>query len=404
MTIDRLIDAAARRLGYTPSWRSLVRVGLWFLVGLVAINAVVPDQRRDLTTDRYNAAAPDAWVRSITAERGDPRGFTPTTNDGVFKIAWIGGSEIQSINKGSYTFLPMAVRRHLTTVDGRPVSIDMYFVSGMRLVDEYAAVGAAIADGVDLVVVSLNPVWVLNDLAVQGWDNFNGTLVRTNVTRPAAWPLVASLVGPGDALWSLAADELGFVDDRYQWGQRLQARVDELSVLRDPAPAAPGAGTARPSELDRIREMTIPVEFWSTYAPTVDPSAPLAERQAALFERSASSRSTFNDDVLDRIGDAVTKSGIPTLVYTAAVSDAVLDDPRIATQLETIERRLADHASAFDSTRVRYEPQTIARRAPGMKFNDVVHVADLGPLANVMTSDVCKLLTATGHRPECEAP
>jgi hypothetical protein len=73
-----------------------------------------------MAADPYNATAPDASVRSITSARGDPRGFTPTTKDGVFKIAWIAGSEIQSIGDDHYyTFLPMAVRPLIPTVDGQ---------------------------------------------------------------------------------------------------------------------------------------------------------------------------------------------------------------------------------------------------------------------------------------------
>jgi hypothetical protein len=401
--MDRWLATLQSRLGYRPSWASLVRIAGWLLIGLIVIDMVLPDRARDLATDRYNVAAPDPWVRSVTAERGDPRGFTPSPNDGVFKIAWVGGSEIQSIGDGVYTFLPIAVRRHLAAVDYQPVSIDMYFVSGIRLADEYAAVLAAIEADVDLLVVSLNPVWVLNDLAVQGWDNLDSTLVRRTVTEPRSWPVVGSLAGPGDALWSFGAAGFDVINDRYQWGTRLQARVDELSLL-DPPDVTADEDSTNLSELDRIRDMQIPVEFWSRYDPTVDPSEPLAVRQAALFERSASSRSSFNDAILDRIGEAVTASGVPTFVYTAAVSDVVLDDTNIAVHLRTIEQRLADHADAFESELVGYDPQTIARRAPGMTFNDVVHVADLGPLAEVLSDDLCRLLVSTGHQPECEAP
>jgi hypothetical protein len=403
--IDRLLDLAHRRLGFAPSWPALVRIAVWFVVGLVLIDVVLPDQHRDLSADRYNRAAPSRWVRSVTAERGDDRGFTPTTNDGVFKIAWVGGSEIQSIGKGEYTFLPIEVRKQLRRVDGMPVSIDMYFVSGMRIVDEYAAVLAAIDDDVDALVISLNPVWALNDLAVQGWDNLDPTLATKATRRVAGWPLAASLLSPADLLWAVVADRLDVVDDRYQSGVRVRDDLDQLSLIDTEDGAANDGQTseAAESELDRIRDMQIPVEFWGVYAPTVDPSEPIAVRQAALFERSASSRSRFNDYVLDQMGHAVSNSGIPTMVYTAAVSDDVLDDPATATHLETVEGQLADHAPAFAADNVRFDPRTIARRAPGMTFNDVVHVADLGPLATVMSGDLCSLLDEAGHQPRCEA-
>jgi hypothetical protein len=193
------------------------------------------------------------------------------------------------------------------------------------------------------------------------------------------------------------------IDDRYQWGVRIHDNVSELSLIDDPAPEPSGADPEPLSELDQIRAMTIPVEFWGRYAPTVDPTEPLAVRQAALFERSAQS-SPINDAILDLIGDAVSATDIPTIVYTAAVNDEVLADPAIATHVEDIERRLGEHAAAFDADNVRFDPTTIGRRAPGMVFNDVLHVGELGPLAEVMAGDLCDLFVDSGLTPECEPP
>ena len=291
----------------------------------------------------------------------------------------------------------MSCRQAIPTVDGEEVSIDMYFLSGwagrrVRRCSPPSTMPRRI-------VVSLNPVWVLNDLAVHGWDNLDPGLAVRTLGRPAAWPVSASLLGPSDLLWGLAA-RLHVIDDRYQWGAALQRRVDRLTLVGD-VPATAATDDAALDELDQIRAMTIPVEFWGRYTPNVDPSEPLAVRQAALFGRGASSESNLNSRVLDLIGDAVSDSGVPTLVYTAAVSDEVLDDPAIATQVETIEGLLADHAPAFDGAAVTYDPQTIARRVTGMTFNDVVHVDDMGGLPAVMAADLCQLLTRTDHHPEC---
>ena len=92
-------------------------------------------------------------------------------------MAWIGGSELLGVDPRHPAFIPRLVNDKIGTVDGERVDIDIYFVNAMRLADEFAAERAAVAAKPDMVVISLNPVWVLNDLAVQ-----RGT------TSTAGWP------------------------------------------------------------------------------------------------------------------------------------------------------------------------------------------------------------------------
>jgi hypothetical protein len=391
------------RLGFTASWRGLLRVAAWFLIGLLAIGTILPDKSPNLAADVYNRRAPNPWVRSITAARGDPRGFTPTTNDGVFKVAWVGGSESQQIGD-DYSFLPMLVRDELPVVDGRPVSIDMYFVSGMRLVDQYAGVLAAIADDVDAIVVALNPVWSTTDLAIHGLTALDPELATHALMRPRAWPIALSLLRPSDLLWGEASRGSAAIDDRYQWGAAMQSRVDRWTLLPEPQQDVDAADEAELSELDRIRAMTSPLEFWTTYAPFVGPDVTGSARTAASFERFASSASGLNRSVLRRMGEAITDSGIPTLVYNAQVNGEILDDPLAAPFVATAEAALAGEADSFDAPKVIFRPQTLTRRAHDMVFEDIVHVLRFGSAVDVVTSDLCAVLTASGHQPECEAP
>ena len=62
------------------------------------------------------------------------------------------------------------------------------------------------------------------------------------------------------------------IDDRYQWGECGQDRVDGLDLLDDPPPRST-RNEPELAELDQIRAMTIPVEFWSpsTRPPSIPP-------------------------------------------------------------------------------------------------------------------------------------
>ena len=267
-TVDQLVERMRSR-GLSTSWASLARIAIWFVVGLVLIDLVLPDKTPNLA--RRLVQPPGAkpfGYRSITAPRGDPRGFTPTPNDDVFKIAWIGGSELRETRGDVLSFLPMSVRSRMPVVDGRPVSIDMYFVSGMRLFDEYAAVLAAIDDDVDAIVVSVNPVWSMNDLAIQGWDNLDPHLAVDAASRPSAWRLAASFLDPSDVLWGFSS-ALTAIDDRYQW-ETAPGLGRSMETAPEPAAPTTPSGDAVPSVLDRIRQMTSPLEFWSEFGSSID--------------------------------------------------------------------------------------------------------------------------------------
>lgn len=399
---DRVL-AFLRHLGFTATWLGLARIAVWFLVGLVSISMILPDRSPNLATDVYNRRAPNTWVRSITTARGDPRGFVPTDSDGVFKVAWIGGSETQQLGD-QFTFLPMLVRDTLPSVDGRPVSIDMYFVSGMRLTDEYAGLLAAIADDVDAIVVSLNPVWSTTDLAIHGRTSLDPELATHALGHPRSWPIALSLLRPSDLLWGEASRGSAAIDDRYQWNVAMQSRVDRLTLLSEPAPQAPAdpADEAELSELDKIRAMTSPLEFWTAYAPSVEPDVRGSARTAASFDRYATSASGLNRSILRLMGDAITDSGIPTLVYNAQVNNDVLDDPLVEPMVARAEASLASTAGSFDAPTVIFRPQTLTRRADDMVFNDIVHVSSFGSAVDVVAFDLCAVLKASGHRPECE--
>jgi hypothetical protein len=388
MNPDRLIERL-KAVGFVPTWAALVRIGLWMIVALLAVDLALPDRAPNLAAEFENRAAPNAWIRSVTAQRGDPRGFTPSSNDDVFKIAWIGGSELLMRNDDGRSFLPHLVHERLQHADGLPVSIDMYFVSGMRLLDEYAAVLAALDNGVDAVVVSLNPVWSTSDLSIHGWDGLDTGLVTHLLGRPGAWPIGASFLSPSDLFWSVV-NRFDVSDDRYQWAGEYAAFFDGFTLIPSP-PAAPSDDTPEPSGLDQIRQMRSPLEFWARFAP----------RQVATLERFSTSTSGVNDVILSLIADALVDGDVPAYVYTAQINYDRMNDPEDAAWIDKIERTLTDHTADFQSPTIDFEPALLSRRVGDLVFQDIVHVSSFGAAPDVISDDLCRLLREHGHRPEC---
>jgi hypothetical protein len=277
----------------------------------------------------------------------------------------------------------------LQHADGLPVSIDMYFVSGMRLLDEYAAVLAALDNGVDAIVVSLNPVWSTSDLSIHGWDALDPGLAAQLLGRPGAWPIGASFLSPSDLFWSVV-NRFDVSDDRYQWAREYAKLFDGFTLIPS-SPAAPSDDTSEPTGLDQIRQMRSPLEFWARFAP----------RQVGTLERFSTSTSGINDVILSLIADALVDGDIPAYVYTAQLNYDRINDPENTAWIDKIERTLTGHAADFQSPTIVYEPALLSRRVGDLVFQGIVHVSEFGTAPDVIGDDLCTLLREQGHRPEC---
>ncbi len=394
--MQRLVRHLTQRRLLVPSFWSTFRILGWIILTLAGASFVIPDREIDLTANQYNQAASTPFVQTVSADRGDQRGFAARDVAG-FRIAWTAGSSIQSINPDRYTFVPIEVQQHIRTLNNQPAFVDMYFLSGMRLFDEYGAVLEALSSSPDMLVVTLNPLWVLNDLAIQGWDNLDGHTLGNTLLRPSTWNLSASLAGPSDLAWVTLARYFNVVNDRYQWGTSLARRVEGTTLLK-----IGETPETEPTELQRIAAMQIPVEFWTLYAPSVAPNSPLDVRQLALFERELGSMSSFNESVLDEMFRAIRDSGVPTYVYVAPVDPTAIADPKIDQALQIVEQRIASIGARYETRSLVVESRTAIRFLEPFEFNDIVHLGEVGPFASYLANEICSVAMINEIEGDCE--
>jgi hypothetical protein len=399
MIWQRILDVLERRTSFAPTWPSTGRIALWFVVGLLAVGVAVPERPGDPLHSPYRAQISSPHVFNVAAERGDQRGFFPTSvSDDQFRIAWIAGSSIQGVDPDHRTFLPGELQHDLHTIDDREVVIDMYFLSGIRIVDEYAAVLQAIDSDPDMIVVTLNPIWMLNDRAIQGWDNLNGRLLSTAANTTSSWPVLASLVGPADALWALAEGGADVFADRYHWGIRLSDRFGDSTVL-DVVPAEPEQD---PTELEQIAAMQTPVFFWDRYDNIVDDDISGAARQAAVFEYVARTRSAIARLAVQGIVEALDASDIPSYVYVAQFDDEALKSEPVDRALNDVEDYLAEivHDRVGEHMIVRTE--SAVRAVGDLDFRDPIHVYDVAPMTDYLYGELCEFTAGEGWEASCE--
>ena len=390
--LDRYLGGAGRSIG------SLLRILAIAAVSFLVLSTFVPPDTRTYQQNGFNQVrgiASDEVARITSGVRSDLHGFQPRHDDDTFRIAWVGGSSIQSISETNYTFIPAEVARELPTVDGKEVSTDIYFLSGIRALDNYTAVLAAVDDEPDMIVVTINPAWVLNNTATRGWDELDAASVQLLAADPQSAALFAPYLAPSDFLLGAASYVSAPVRDRLRISQDITQTFSDLSLLdRTPIEDA----EAEPlSELDRIRAMNIPVAFWRTYRLAPVPDQTLGERQAQLLLEADLDAASINRAVLDNMARITADSGIPTYVYVAPVNHEFLEDPIVDDAVATIEAEIATHAEQWNAPNQRFVPTNLSRFVEPFEFAVLIHIQEPEAVSNYLTPELCEFLAETGH-------
>ena len=398
MLSDRLLAYLQARVGYVATKWSVLRIAVFALAGLVVASLVLPARPGDIAKAPYNSSHAKPYVRNVALPLGDPRGFKPSTDRSTFNVAWIGGSETLAVGARTRAFIPGLVTQRIGTAGGKPVSTDIYYLNAIRLADQLSALSTALSAKPDLVVISLNPVWVLNDLAVQQWSYLDGELVRNSLWPPSRWPVVASLVSPGDAGWrALSRLSPSAVGDRFGWGVRLSDRTSELTFL-DPVE---GAKAPTPTGLAALANRR-PVDFYFSHFVPSNKGTSLAAKQLGILEREVASTSSINQSVLREMFEMVRRSGVDAYFYMPPIDHVVYEQPDAQRYLAQVRTRLAAATAGQTDAHIVFDPRGLQDRVPATKYQDIVHVRDGRPEAEVLAGDICALLTAQGKEPACQ--
>jgi len=387
---------------------SLLRIVAWTVVGLLLIAFVWPTQPPKYSDSAYNHHIPSPFSKVVTLDKNDPRGFLLHKHGkNSFTIAWIGPSTLQSINKvpghTTYTFIPADVRQRIPVIDGKRTYVDLYFIEGARIMDLYAATQAALHSGADMVVLDLNPLWIYNTAEVQGWPNLNGITFNHIAKSPSQWSVGAQFIGPADATSGVAGKYFKSIYNRWTYAQKVNRHLNWFSVLDTSVP--PPASTKPLSPLQRIAQMTDPLQFWVKYrvsGSAASQHGSAIERQLQFLLGSTLSGSTVNDDVVAHLFGILAKSNRPAYVYVPPIAPTAMANARISAALARIEHHLAAQAAQHQGPYLKVQAQSLGRILPPMKFNDIIHVAEAGPMVTYLSHAVCNQLLHTHSVQTCK--
>jgi hypothetical protein len=386
--VNRLLRFLTDRLGVLTSWSSTLRVAGWVVVWLVVVNLVISPARPNPDDRDHVADAPASDVRYLGPDsHQDLAGFVApeAADDEPFVVAWIGGSEV----KLREVSLAGEVANRIGSFGDRRVQLDAYTLIAPRPIDVLRAVDAAVSNGADAVVISINAVWMADDWSMREWSNLDVANIGPLAARPSLWPWALALTSPADVTWRITRALLPIVEAQNRLNERAQDAVDALDVLRrpdegDPPPVVdPGADEGDP------RLPADDTAFWlvEEYGPSIldDPVRRVARMVGGLDDDSP-----VADRLLLRVVRDLEAADIPAYLYVAPFSPEALADPELAVAAVAVEAYWRGIADRVTSPLVTIEPtQLTSEFADRADYFDLVHMRDAGPFADVLVDRLC---------------
>lgn len=394
--IQRINAYAARRFGVGTTAGSFVRMHVWAVVFLVLLSLMLPSRGVPFAN-----RSTEPVVRKVTLDANDPRGFAPSRfGKDRFRIAWITGSEGHIADANYSDFVPNLVARHLPSIDGRKLGIDLYWLDGIRIGDIYFALLDAIETKPDMIVVSLNPTWVLSPLATHAWQELDSRAATQLLSKPRSWPIAADFFSPADLAWGVADKAFRPLRQRFYYSNRIHRIIDDFGPL-DRRRLSTARATQKPTRYQRILSMTS-VNFWFQYRFHEPRDWRNPGRWAQWIDKENEGKSALNKTILRAIARELRNSSIPSYVYNAPVNSHWLATSKpFGTAVGGVEQQLEHLRGNFTDRNILYQPLTATRFLPPLDFQDVMHLRRAGPMGPYLARQLCRLVAQTDETSTC---
>lgn len=265
-------------------------------------------------------------------DRQDPRGFTTPAEIHVplnqFGLAWISGSSISVRAKSPEQYflghsayeLSDVLSLQTKSVDGKPLIIHEYMIQGARTGDiRRAALHAGNDPLIDVIVMSLNPVWLYNDLLTLTESNQRASIVGMKGAILEDWLSAPGYARPSALLAATLARHSRFLRARFPIGRRWLNR-DRDRTLAFPYLKKP--------ETAKVAYLNLNYQFKG-----LDFNAPQSMKWIAGYRATLLKQTLSESGRSARFFRATLKSlaasGKPVLLYVAPLPPEIEDDPAL---------------------------------------------------------------------------
>jgi len=377
-------------LPYQPTPGSLLRIAGW--CGLFFYLSTLFLPRIDITRTQPSQSELNVAIPMML--ESDPRwirdDFGPFAEGANPSIAWVTGSSVYIKKPPRTYYLPELVSDELRQRHGLAVTSYMYTLTGRRPIDTYVMIKDAISRKPNYIVVIINPFWEFNDKAL---------FFRTSVFNQASkqwwngedWLMQFTMTSPKNHLFALLGQHIPVIASSHDYFDQLGLR--QLALDLD----------LKKNEItheNSKRQNMQPLHFWMRYDSDFSRPKKIHSREqldVGNFQEGAISLANtaptaWPNELIRKSLDALTKSGIPSLIYVAPVSatmsgvDAVAGHERVVLAISSLK-------SEYEGRRMRIVESIPREVVDTMKFRDYLHPEEAGSLP-IFLSDLIYCLAS----------
>lgn len=393
-----------------PSWGGLARVALWTVAFIALAGHLVP---KPVETPPFAAAAHGSDLRLTAANFEDPRFTIPLPKRDGLTIGWVTDSTgalfppDRAIAVADYKdarLMPAMVLEKLKHKLNRDdIYVDLDIQLGMRSLESYSAVAAAIEARPGMIVLDINPIWSFSP-----WEPFKRHAALNRgaglwAQHMTSWPWLFTIASPANLLWGTLGMQFPAIRD----GSAIYAGLSmpehtQLKLARAKlAPAKKDDG--------KVQISLGNIVFWMCFGTEADTCAKVAntgEKKGInnkLWYREMLKYAIYDGNSLSQAAthkslEILRDSGIPTLVYLAPMAPDVKDDPEAETALAGIRAHLAALAEEYKGTNVHIVPQVPAGLVSQSDFrdDDGVHLVNPGGFPAYLADEISLILGQRG--------
>jgi hypothetical protein len=321
----------------------------------------------------------------------DPALFAASLQDtDGLDIAWIHGSTVNLGPRGArHVYLPTLVAKRLAESTNQHVNMSGYAQGRSAFGDTYVAAQHVLRARPDLLVVTLNSFWVLNDVVVSQYPSWGASLAAESARAPSLlFPFSVSIGTPGDVLIA-GLETLAEETDRYwQAAHWINSTLDD--ALLTPVPAA-RPDVPRGFARRFYRAIASPSDFWWDIGES--------ELKGSVGAKRLSDGSAVSSALLFDLMEEAERLEVPLFLYLSPIDTSPSRRDEVIQAKEAVLRR---EAFKHDPTLVRIEATALNRIIPGITYRNFAHVDNPSTMPTHLTASICAQMLANNLTSTCQ--
>ncbi len=384
----------------TITYAALIRIAAWSIFFLLILSAVLPHAPIEL---RYQEEMHKQNIDPVITYWADPRFVRPDTlqtPQGVKNIIWVAGSSVlippeefpEEGEEEIYDHVPARVQRVLEENYEINSRAQLSMLLARRALDTYTMTLDALNRNPDMLVITLNPFWELNEQSVYlKRELFNAGLPLWIQNQD--WPLI-TLAAPGHIFWNIIGRYIPVIRDAHDRLKQLEEHI-ELPDLK-----------LKPKDVKLFADFEYdqPLTFWIVHR-FLGGQADQMQLQPGKFDAKVwqllnlqsarmDSEKGWADYYMNKTLQTIQNNGVPALIYLAPISeDITFQDAAYAKYAELYER-INQLQKQYSKDNIRIITSLPREVEFSLSHVDFLHLDHPGNLPDFIAGEIATMIEA----------